>query len=248
MLLGSAMTIMEGLGYIVVAYAFGHRSLDGAARLAAILFQAWWYLIGANKILAAAVGLGAVYGALSASFYVAVTYFNVVVLCASLWCLLSFLGYLLTGRRAVFYWVGALYLVYYVLLTYHITAGVPVAVGEGQWRTYLVSQNPAPAWRTALVGAGLVVPQVIGAIAYATLVVRFRDLVTRARILLVSLSIIGWTVGIYLVTNPGFSSNAALQVMSRVVGVGSASLGLLAYSLRMHAGQGQPAPPPRHQA
>jgi hypothetical protein len=229
LVLGSFMTVLEGLSYLVVAALFGQRRVGAESRVSAALFQSWWNLIGANKIIAALAGLGAVYGVIDAPFYIAIIYFNVVILCLSLWCLLSYLTYLVTGRRSSMYLVSAFYLAYYLLLTYHIAAGAPTGVEQGPWRTSLVSRNVAPPLRQLVVFAGLVLPQTIAAFAYFGLVFRVHDGLARWRLLWVSASILCWTVSIFLVSYPGFDHSAVMQVGSRMIGVGSAFLGLLAY-------------------
>lgn len=228
-LLGSLLRILEGLAYLMVASLLSRRHVAGDLAVPARMFQAWWTLIGANKIASALAGLGAAAGWVQDPLYVAVIYLNVVVLCLSLWCLLSYFAYLRSGPPAVRAWITLLYVGYYLLLTYHIAASHPLGAEIGAWRANLVSAGEAPPLRQLLILAFLVLPQTIAAFSYLLLVRRVRDRTARFRISLVSVGILAWTGSLLLAALPMVESSVSLQVTSRFLGIGGALLGLVAY-------------------
>lgn len=227
--LGSTLTLLEGLSYVTVGLLLARRPVPSDLAVPARMFQAWWLLIGANKLLSALAGLGAAERLVSDQVYVAIIYLNVIVLCLSLWSLLSHLAYVRRGPPAIRAWIVGLYVAYYFLLTYHITAGDPQGAAVAEWRTTLVSNNPSVPLRQLLTLLFLVLPQLVGAIMYFALLFRVADRSSRFRILLVSLSIVAWTASILMVAMPGFDESPGLQVSSRFVGILAALMGLIAY-------------------
>lgn len=229
-LLGSLLTVLEGSAYLAVGGLLGRRRVAGELETPARMFRAWWILIGSNKLASAGAGLGVAAGYFNDRMYVAVIYLNVVVLCLSLWCLISYFAYLRLGPPAIRYWIVALYVAYYFLLTYHITAGQPTGAEVGAWRANLSSGGPpAPPLRQLLILALLALPELVAALSYLFLLRHVSDRTARYRILLVSFGVVAWTASILLVALPFSESSAPIQVTSRLVGIAGALLALLAY-------------------
>lgn len=228
-LAGSLLTVLEGAAYLLVAGLLGRRRVAGDLAVPARMFQAWWELIGVNKIASALAGLGAAAGWVSDPVYVAMIYLNVVILCISLWSLLSYFTYLRNGPPAIRTWIIILYSAYYLLLTYHITAGGPIGAEIGPWRASLANQGGAPPLRQLAVLTLLVLPETIAAVSYLLLVFRVRDRTARFRIALVSIGILAWTATILLVALPAFESSPGVQVASKLIGIAGALLCVLAY-------------------
>jgi len=213
-----------------VGLAVSRRSVAADGRLAALLFQWWWFLIGANKIAAASAGLAAGLGLAGAAAYIAVIYLNVIVLCVSLGCLLSYFAYLVSGRTRPIRFVVAFYVAYYLLLTYRIAAAQPYDVGFGPWRSFLVNRVGLPAVTGLPVLVGLVLPQTIMAFVFLWLAFRVGNAHTAS----------GWSWSASA-SSPGPRASCSCrcrasmsmgpgQVASRLIGLTSASLGLLAYA------------------
>lgn len=229
LLLGNAMTVAEGLGYLAVAWLLRARRIAPDLRFAATLFAWWWVGAGANKLLAGVVGFGAVAGVVGLDLYIAVLYLNLVVLALSLWCLLAYFSFLFAGTTR---WFGTLAVVeagFFLLLTYNLIASQPTAIGFGAWRTFHVPSVPSPPVRQLAVLFLLVVPQVVAALAHLALFRRVTEPVQRWRVAFVSFAILAWTASVFLLTLPAFATSASMQVASRLIGALGALAGLWAY-------------------
>lgn len=225
---GTALTSIEALVYITVGLLL-HASPRATQRLPWNLFVIWWILIGTNKLLSAAAGLGAAQGWVSADAFIAVIYVNLAILSVSLGCLMAYLLYLFTGSMRAARWTAAGYVGFYLLLTYNTTAGQPDGVAIGAWKAVHTSASQAPDAVRILVLALLFFPQVVGAILYASLRGKLTAPLARYRVALVPVAIVAWSVSIVLVALPAFAENTTMQVTSRIMGVAAGVLTLAAY-------------------
>lgn len=225
---GTALTGAEALVYIAVGLLL--LKPEGAPRpLAWRLFVAWWVLIGCNKMLSAAAGLGAAQGWMSTDAFIAILHVNFAILAVSLGCLMTYLLYLFTGSMASAKWVVLGYLGFYLLLTFNFVAGAPSGVTIGSWKATHTSTAKAPALVSLLVLLLLFVPQVVGASLYASLRRQLTVPAARYRVTLVPIAIVAWSVSILLVALPTFADSTAMQVGSRLMGATGALVALLAY-------------------
>jgi hypothetical protein len=232
---GSLMTVAEGLVYVYIGRRLGHRNVSEDARRAVRFFALWWLSIGANKALAGLVGLGAAFGRVSIDLYTVVLHLNLAILCVSLASLLYYFVYLFSGRKGAILPIAIFYAGFYILLTYNLFLAAPKEIRLLNWRTdYVAAQTTPPALGLVIVGL-LVVPQAIGALSHFVLYFRTQDPIQKHRIALVSWSIVAWTVSIALILTRAFDESAALQLLSRVIGVAAAIAGWAAYRV----------PPPR---
>ena len=226
---GGLMTLLEGAGYLVVAALLAARSVSPDLRLGSRLFQGWWAGIGANKVLAGLVGLGATFGLVDGPAYVAVLHLNLVLLVASLWCLTAYFAFLYTGTTRGFGALAATCALYLLFPIYNLTAAGPTGFGLGRWRTYHTVETPSPAWRSLVLLATMVVLAAGPAIAHLRLLLRLEDPAQRYRVALVSFGIVLWTVSVVFVAFPNFDTSALRQVASRAFGLVGALLALWAY-------------------
>lgn len=226
---GGLMTLVEGVGYLVVAGLLAARPVASEMRLGSSLFQGWWVGIGVNKVLAALAGLGATFGLIDGAVYVSVLYFNLVLLAASFWCLLSYFSFLYTGRTTAFFALGLLCTAYLVFLTYNLAATRPLGYALGEWRTYHTFEVAAPVWRSLVLLGTLVALPLAPALAHLRLLSRLTDRARRYRVVLVTGGILLWTTSVFFVAFPGFDASPTRQVLSRLVGALGALLALWAY-------------------
>lgn len=225
---GTALTGLEGIVYVAVGLLLiGPGQAPRAPAWS--LFVAWWVLIGCNKLLSAAAGLGAAQGWIGADGFIAIIFVNLAVLAVSLACLMSYLLYLFTGSMRSTVWVAVGYLVFYVLLTYNTAAGQPNGVAIGPWKATHTTASQAPGLVRLLVLVLLFVPQIVGASLYASLRNKLTAPTARYRVTLVPVAIVAWSLSILLVALPTFADNAAMQVGSRLMGATAGIVTLLAY-------------------
>lgn len=229
LVLGSLMTVAEGIGYVAVGYLLRRRTVSHDARLALILFSLWWYSIGLNKALAGTVGLGAAFGLVPLELYIAILHLNIAILCVSLASLLYYFLYLFWGRKNILAPIAIFYACFYVLLSYNLILAGPREIILRNWRTDYDPTGPSPPGLGLAIAVLLILPQAFGALSHFTLYFRTGDPEQRHRIALVSWSVVAWTVSIALIVTPTFDESALLQFLSRVIGLAGAVAGLMAY-------------------
>jgi len=214
--------------YLFVGWRLSRRQVSPEVRFPAVQFVLFW---GALAGLTALGGLESLVAAFSTpSLPVALTFANVNLLlaCAALWGLVGYLVYLYTGRSFTVP-LAALYGALYVLATYYLTASVPdgVTVTAGTVAVHYqqsLTNGPVIAALVILI----IVPELLGAFAYFTLVFRTQDRTTRYRITLVSWGLIGWFV-LGLASGSVFGGGLLGHVLGQILGVLAAGVVLLAY-------------------
>lgn len=154
------------------------------------------------------------------------TLVNLMAICVALHGLMFYLLYLFTGSKK---WLGpltAFYFAYYILLIYYVLASDPVGVSVRRWSATLEYENQirGPLFLIALLL--LVVPQIVGSLAYFTLYFRVKTVTQKYRILLVSWSIMIWFMSSLIASLSGLSQLDAWQIISRFIAL-SASLTIL---------------------
>lgn len=229
--------IFGGLFSILAAgvyYYVGHslrkrRVISSEARLAWILFVVWWYALAASTFTGGLLSLLGAVGVTSLPLFLTVTQLNLLAICLALFGLLYYLLYLFTGSRK---WLAPLilfYVVYYGLLVYYLSWSVPVGVSIGRWGTSLVFQKQQISPLVSLVLFLLVIPQIIGSLAYFSLFFRVKEATQKYRVALVSMSILVWFLSALLGSLAGLSKFDWWQIASRLIGLAATLTILLAY-------------------
>jgi hypothetical protein len=115
------------------------------------------------------------------------------------------------------------------LLIYYVQASDPISVSVERWRTTLVyeSQLRGPFFLVVLLM--LVLPQILGSLAYFMLYFRVKNVTQKYRVLLVSWSIIIWFLSTFLASISGLSDYDWWQIVSRLIGLGAALMIMQAY-------------------
>jgi hypothetical protein len=160
---------------------------------------------------------------------VTATYINILVICLALWGLLYYLIYLFTGNRRSLAPLTLFYIIYYALLVYYITASIPESIDMERWRTTLAYRAPLTGPFFVILLVLLLLPQIIGGLAYFTLYFRVREATQKYRILLVSWSIIIWFLTPFLALAGGIAEQDWWQWVSRFIGLAAALTILMAY-------------------
>ena len=216
--------------YAYVGWRLSKRVISSAeSRLAWRSFTVWWYGLAATTLIGGFLNLFGALGLTIFPLFVTATYINILVICIALWGLLYYLIYLFTGNSRWLVPLAIAYWVYYVLLVYYITASIPESIKLEPWRTSLAYQAPQTGPFFAIVIALLLLPQIIGGLAYFTFFFRVPEVTQKYRILLVSWSIIIWFVSPLAALAGGLAQQDWWQLASRFIGLAAALTILMAY-------------------
>jgi len=194
LLFSALFAVIAASIYSYVGWRLGKRDISSTeARLAWGSFMVWWYGVAAITLIGGFQSFLGALGFTSLPLFVTATYINILTICLALWGLLYYLIYLFTGNRRLLVPSALFYLIFYVLLVYYITASMPDNVNVGRWNTSLVYRaTPTGPFIIIILAAMLLLPQIIGGLAYFSLYFRVTETTQKYRVLLVSLSIIIW--------------------------------------------------------
>ena len=229
----SLMDAATGILYAYVGVRLGARSLEGEAARAWRAFRAWWFcivgLVGIDAARGFATAAGWTSGGAGFQAAVALHFAYVVLLCVSLWALLYYVLYLTTGRRQWFWPLAAFYAAWGVAAFAYAWTHEPVRVQAYDWYTVVEYRVPATDPLAAVMFVLLLLPQVVGALAYGLLALRADEPDARRRIAVVSLSLVAW-LGWNLVGDVlQWWDVASWEVSRRVLGLAAAVAILGAY-------------------
>ncbi|MDQ3007091.1 MAG: hypothetical protein M3R47_17125 [Chloroflexota bacterium] len=230
-LLFSALFAMLAAGiYMYVGWRLSKRVISSSrAQLAWASFTVWWYGLAATTLIGAFLSSFGAMGVTSLPLFVTATYINLLILCLALCGLLYYLVYLFTGNSRSLILLAVFYLMYYILLVYYITASDPDGVNVGRWDTTLAYHSQLTGPFFAIILILLLLPQIIGGLAYFTLYFRVSEMTQKYRILLVSWSIIIWFLSPLPALVGGLAQYDWWQLTSRLIGLAAALTILIAY-------------------
>ena len=230
LLLSALFALVAASLYSYVGWRLSKRMISSSeARLAWHSFTVWWYGLAAITLIGGFQNLFGALGLTILPLFVTATYINILVICIALWGLLYYLIYLFTGNRRSLPPLAVSYMIYYVLLVYYTTASIPDSVEVGRWSTTLIYRAPLTGPLFVILGVLLLLPQIIGSIAYFTLYFRVTDVTQKYRILLVSGSIIVWFLSPYAALAGGLAQQDWWQLASRLIGLAAPLIILMAY-------------------
>lgn len=216
--------------YSYVGWRLSRRVISSSeARLAWESFTVWWYGLAATTLIGGFLNLFGAVGLTSLPLFVTATYINILVICIALLGLLYYLIYLFTGNRRSLVPLAIFYMIYFVLLIYYITASAPNGVNVDRWRAGLAYSAPLTGPLFTLIIVLLLLPQILGGLAYFTLYFRVKEVTQKYRILLVSWSIIIWFLSPFAAMAGGLAQQDWWQLASRFIGLAAALTILMAY-------------------
>lgn len=228
--LGSAADVAAALLFAFTGWRIAARHVSAGSRLANAGLAAWWLSIALIWLLDGARGVAVLaLGTSDPRVVDAATdlyYAYLLLLCVALWGLLTYLAFLIRGRSlagglALFY--GA----YFAVAAYAVSVARPARVEVTAWSTYVAYAQPlAPSAEVSLL-LFLLVPQVVGVVAYLSLARRVDGPLARYRVLVVGTALLVW-IGLNLVADVlGVHHTAWWEVGRRVLAL-VASLVVLA--------------------
>lgn len=202
----SVVTLGVNLAAAVLCLGIGaslaRRATQGPARRASILFSVWWIALAADMILSNVPRMLVLAGYAPPPLIVAVTYAVVVAMCLMFWGLVYYLVYLFTGRERAFWPVTIFYAVTFLLATAFIASLHPTGATPKGGIAYANQPTPLGALLWSL---SILVPPIVGSLAYGTLVFRVKNAFRRYRIALVSTSMFLWFTTALVANAPGGS-------------------------------------------
>src|SRR5829696_3221612 len=173
LLFGALLSALCAGIYYYVGRVLGQRKPSSPdSRLAWRMFIVWWYALAATTLSGALLSLLGALGIVGVPLYITVTLVNLLTICVALYGLNFYLLYLFTGNRNLLGLLTAFYIIYYPLLVYYVQASYPVSVSVERWRTALVYENQLRGPFFLLVLLMLVLPQILGSLAYFMLYFR----------------------------------------------------------------------------
>jgi hypothetical protein len=229
---GAILAFTAAAVYAFVGLRILDRRLDPAAgpgeHLAARLFAVYWCGLAAYTSVNALAMFLVANGIVDPAIHNTLFHLGLLLVCLSLWGLLFYLLFLFTGRRRLLYPLTAYYVGFYVLLQYYIALRQPVGVEAHSWHIAIVYVNDAGPFFAGLLLL-LVLPQIIGAIAYFTFFFRFQDATLRWRVALVSGSIIVWFGASLVGGLLGLREHDWWHLTTRLIGLMAAIVVYIAY-------------------
>jgi hypothetical protein len=216
--------------YTYIGWRLSRRVVASAeAKLAWQSFTVWWYGLAVTTLIGGLLNLFGALGLTILPLFITATYINLLVICLALWGLLYYLIYLFTGNNQLLVPLAIFYILYFALLVYYITASVPEGINVERWGTSLDYRIPLTGPFFLFVIALLLLPQIIGGLAYFTLYFQVPGVTQKYRVLLVSWSIIIWFLSPLLALVSGLSEQDWWQLVSRLIGLAAALTILMAY-------------------
>ena len=193
-------------------------------------FVAWWHATAANIYVGSLFYAAASFGASNFELQYAYTQLQRVLLATSLWGLLTYLVFLVSGRlfpRTI----GAFYGAHAVFMLYTITAARPDGLYLGAWRTDLTYAVDTPAAWSLVTFTGIVLPPVLLSVAYFVAIFRMPRAETepRYRAALVSTSLVAWWILAVVAGQRSSFDLDGIQIANRLVTLGAALVILMAY-------------------
>ena len=230
LLLSAHFALVAASLYSYVGWRLSKRMISSSeARLAWHSFTEWWYGLAAITLIGGFQNLFGALGLTILPLFVTATYINILVICIALWGILYYLIFLFTGNKRLLVPLAIFYIIYYVLLVYYITASVPENISVDRWRTAVDYSAPLTGPFLVILAVLLLLPQIIGSIAYFTLYFRVSDVTQKYRILLVSGSIIVWFLSPFAALAGGLAQQDWWQLASRLIGLAAPLIILMAY-------------------
>lgn len=226
----AAFSVVSALVYFQVARVVAMRSVSADASLAATGFRLWWAALAGSTLLGSLDELIAVFGEPPLGLLIAVGHISLALTCVALWGLLYYLLYLFTGRRRLWMPLAAFYAVYFFVLFGWLLGADATGVEVGRWSvdvSYAKDLADSVLWLPVL--AFLLLPQILGSIAYFTLYWRVEERSQKFRVAVVSWSIIIWFGSAGVASLSEFGQEDLWQVTSRFIGLAAAGAILAAY-------------------
>ena len=191
LLLTSAVGVVASLAFFYVGHAFWTSRPERHRAAPARAFVTYWYASGAYHLLTALLGALAASGVTPFWLFLLARHVGLVLAATCLAGLAFYLLYLFTGRRGWLWPTVAFYAAVCLSTMYYVQARGPTGVLVDAWKTDLTYAEPLSPVATLIVLL-LLLPQIVGALAYGSLAFRVREPVHRYRVAILATAIFVW--------------------------------------------------------
>ncbi len=194
LLFGAALSFVNGAAFGWVGRVVSRRKLQGEEARANMAFVLWWYTIGGLSVVGSGFSVAAAFGHTDLALHVTLLQVALILLFIGLWGLAYYLAYLFTGNKAWFSILAVFYGVFYAWFVYLVIKARPNEVILNKYSVELgyevELQDTSP--YVAFIGLLLILPQIIGALAYFSLLFRVKAATQRYRIAMVAGTFLVW--------------------------------------------------------
>jgi hypothetical protein len=198
-----AISVLGVAVYAYVGWRLLQRKVSPRSQLASYQFALWWLGLGA-ALSAGRIELALALGnQLPYTTAIVFSLLNVVIESVYLWGLVGSLVYVYRGRYYLL-GLGVLYSAFYVASVYAIFAQGPYAVSMVTGTPSLVYANPAGPNVALALQLVVLIPELVGACLYLSLLRQAEDRTVRWRISLVGSSILLWVAIHAFVPSAGY--------------------------------------------
>lgn len=230
LLAGIGLAALTGLVYFAVGGLVMRRSQRVEEKGVVRAFALWWFALGAFTLTTVARDLLAVLGLLTNDIVEASIHLSIPSLLLGLWGLFYYLGYIFVGRRRLLVPSIVLYGALYVGFVYLGSTLEPVGVEMRTWNVEVdYADELTPALNMALLTA-LLLPIVLGVLAYASLAIRVQAAEQKFRIGMVSIAFLVWFGGSMIAGIVGLTQIDWWSLAARILGLTSSLLVAVAYA------------------
>lgn len=234
----SLADVVSGAFFAFVGVLVSRRTVSREARLAARSFTAWWYALAGLTIVAGFANSGGLLGVVTALAGTAAITPVIVVgfvltwllfSCIALWGLLHYLIYLFRGRTSAAP-LGIGYTILFVIFALVVLQQSPQGVVASRFGVRVAYEQPVAGFALVMLLLFLVLPQIGGALAYASIYPRVEDPTARYRVALVSTSLLAWLGLSLLAAVLRVETTDAWLVFARLLALASATVILMAFA------------------
>lgn len=230
-LLGSGLlAFASGLVFTFVGRTVRRKNVQERDRDALNAFGWWWYGLAALSFYPALVNVLAVFGQLDLNLIVSFLYVLLGILCAALWGLVYFLFYLFSGSRMLRNYLGLFYGVYYFCLVYLVVSANPTSFVVGDWGVRIQYENELSGSPVSLLlGLFLLLPPIVGTLAYLYLGLKIKEALVRYRVGMVGGAIFVWFCSSLVASFLHLNEISWWGFVSRSISLAAALIVLAAY-------------------
>lgn len=233
LLAAALIAFLSAAAYAIVAWQLHRRATDHPSDKWALLhFTIWWAATAANIFAAGMLYLAASFGRITLLMQLTDSVVQRVLLALSLWGLLTYLLYLITGRRYGRL-TGILYAAHAAFMVTVIFRSQPIGVYVGAWRTDLEYAVPPPAVLDVVNLFAVVLAPVLASIVYLVIAIKLPKHGHREQrfrsIIVASALIFWWTVAV-AAGQRDMLDVEWFQLLNRILGLLAAGAILLAYN------------------